>query len=75
VNLDTATLDAPRRSRRPRLRTSVFGLLLTLVAVSVIVSEWTGDTLDGATIAIAALIGSGAILLVGAVGASMRQES
>jgi len=73
VNAGTAAENRTALPRRPRLRTLVFGLLLALVSVSVVVSESTGDSLDGATIAIAALLGSGVILLVGAVGASLRQ--
>ena len=73
MNADTTT-DRTAAPRRPRLRTLVLGLLLALVSATVIVSETTGDNLDGATIAIAALIGSGVILLVGAVGASIRQQ-
>jgi hypothetical protein len=75
VNAGTEATDRTAPTRRPRLRTLVFGLLLALVSATVIVSETTGDSLDGATIAIAALIGSGVILLVGAVGASVRHQA
>jgi len=61
-------------SRRPRLRTLVFGLLLGLISAIVIVSETTGDDVDGAVLAIAALIGSGLILLAGAVGSAKRAD-
>ena len=45
-----------------------------VISVTVIVSEATGDRMDGAVLVIAALIGSGVILLVGAVGAAARGE-
>ena len=73
-NDTAAAADRTAAPRRPRLRTLVFGLLLALISVTVIVSESTGDSVDGATLAIAALIGSGVILLVGAVGASMQHQ-
>lgn len=66
--------DQRKRRRAPRLRTLVFGLLLALVSVSVTVSEAAGDRVDGAVLVIAALIGSGVILLVGAVGAAARGD-
>ena len=69
---DRAT--GPRGRRAPRLRTLVFGLLLALVSVSVTVSETAGNRVDGAVLVIAALIGSGVILLVGAVGAAARGD-
>lgn len=66
--------DTTAGRRTPRLRTLVFGLLLALVSVSACVSEAAGDRVDGAALVIAALIGSGVILLVGAVGAATRGE-
>ena len=63
-----------RRRRGLRVRTLVFGLLLGLVALTVLVSELTGDRVDGGAIAIVALIGAGVILLAGAVGAAGRTE-
>jgi hypothetical protein len=58
-----------------RVRTLVFGLLLGLVSLTVLVSELTGDRVDGGAIAIVALIGAGVILLAGAVGAAGRAEA
>jgi hypothetical protein len=76
----TLTAPAPsgdlRRHRRGlRVRTLVFGLLLGLISTTVLVSEVTGDRVDGAAIAIVALIGAGVILLAGAVGAAGRAEA
>jgi len=64
-----------RRRRGLRVRTLVFGLLLGLVALTVLVSEFSGDRVDGGAIAIVALIGAGVILLAGAVGAAGRTEA
>jgi peptidoglycan/LPS O-acetylase OafA/YrhL len=75
VNTAAAQAATERPRRRPRLRTLVFGLLLGLLAAMVIVSETTGDDVDGAALAIATLIGSGLILLAGAVGAAWRGDS
>jgi len=66
--------NGPRRRRGLRVRTLVFGLLLGLVSLTVLVSEVTGDRVDGGAIAIVALIGAGVILLAGAVGAAGRSE-
>lgn len=63
-----------RHARGLRVRTLVFGLLLGLVAATALVSETTGDRVDGGAIAIVALIGAGVILLAGAMGAAARSE-
>jgi hypothetical protein len=61
-------------STGPRVRTLVFGFLLALLSVSVLIAETTSRRVDGAAVAIGALLGAGVLLIVGAAVAAGRRS-
>jgi hypothetical protein len=81
-DLDRPDQDRPDRPtpedrmdpRGLRMRTVVFGLVLAVVAVSVVVAEATDLHVDGVTVAIAALIGAGLLLFGGAMATLVRER-
>lgn len=61
------------RDRRPvRGRTVVFGLVLLVLAVAVLVSALTELHVDAGSVALAVLIGAGALLVVSGIRSTTR---
>jgi hypothetical protein len=60
----TATLDSARREIR--MRTVVLGLVLLVIAGSVLVHQFTDVDVDGGSVLLALMIGGGLLLIAGA---------
>jgi hypothetical protein len=64
---------SPDEGRRPvRGRTVVFGLVLLALAVAVLVSALTDLHVDAGSVALAVLIGAGALLVVSGIRSATR---
>lgn len=63
---------AAPRTRAPRMRTLVLGLVLAAVSVTTLLELLTGVHVDGGAVALAVLIVSGVLLVAGGVVATAR---
>ena len=63
-----------RDGRTVRMRTVILGLLLALVAATVVVGDATEVEVDAGAVAISAVLGAGVLLLAGAASSLARER-
>jgi heme/copper-type cytochrome/quinol oxidase subunit 4 len=70
---ETTDVQAGRRRHRIQMRTLVLGILLEVIAMTVVAARVLEVDVDGVTVTICALIAAGVLLLAGAA-VSLRRD-
>jgi hypothetical protein len=63
----------PPRSRVPRVRTVVLGLVMLSIGVASLISHVTGARVAGDVLALALMVGSGVALVAGGIAAAVKE--